>query len=150
MGCSNEGDDDARHDFPGRSVTPPAMAPARRQLEGIPAETFKPGDVIFRQGDASLGEAYLVHEGHVEVRRQSEGEERVLRILARGDLLGEVALFRDAPHSATAVAADRVILLVIPAARLEDMVRTHPELAIALIRQLARMAAGEDSSTETR
>ncbi len=126
------------------------MAPARRQFEGSPSRTFKPGDVIFRQGDAALGEAYLVHEGHVEVRRHGDGEERVLRVLRKGDLLGEVALFRDAPHSATAVAVDRVTLLVIPATRLEDMVRTRPELAIALIRQLARMAAREDGSTETR
>jgi len=42
-------------------------------------------------------------------------------------------LFRDAPHSATAVAATRATLLVIPADRLENMVRTHPGLAIALI-----------------
>ena len=62
-----------------------------------------------------------------------------------GDLLGEVALFRDAPHSATAVTVERVTLLVIPADRLEHMVRSHPDLAIAIIRQLARMAAGDDS-----
>ena len=33
--------------------------------------------------------------------------------------------------------------MVVPADRLEHMVRTHPDLAIALIRQLARMAAGD-------
>ena len=107
--------------------------------------TFRRGDVIFRQGDEGSGECYLVHEGKVEVRKEVEGEQRLLRILTKGDLLGEVALFRDAPHSATALAVDRVTLLVIPADRLENMVRTHPDLAIALIRQLARMAAGEDS-----
>ena len=116
-----------------------------RQLGDVPSKTFKPGEVIFRQGDAGTGEAYLVHEGKVEVRKQIDGEEQVLRILVKGDLLGEIALFRDAPHSATAVAAQRVTLLVIPANRLENMVRTHPSLAIALIRQLARMAAGGDS-----
>ena len=115
-----------------------------RQLGDVPSRTFKPGEVIFRQGDAGTGEAYLVHEGKVEVRKQIDGEEQVLRILVKGDLLGEVALFRDAPHSATAVAVERVTVLVIPADRLEHMVRTHPGLAIALIRQLARIAAGDD------
>jgi len=65
-----------------------------------------------------------------------------LRTLGKGDLLGEVALFRGGPHSATAVALETVTLLVIPANRLEEMVRANPDLALALIRQLARMAAG--------
>jgi CRP-like cAMP-binding protein len=37
-------------------------------------------------------------------------------------------------------------LLVIPADRLEEMIRANPRLAMALIRQLARMAAGEGGS----
>jgi CRP-like cAMP-binding protein len=105
--------------------------------------TFNAGDVMFRQGDSASGEAYLVHEGTVEVRRTEDGEDRILRTLGKGDLLGEVALFRSAPHSATAVAIEPVTLLVITEDRLENMVRTNPELALALIRQLARMAAGE-------
>jgi CRP-like cAMP-binding protein len=108
------------------------------------SRTFDTGDVIFRQGDAASGEAYLVHDGAVEVRKSEDGEERILRKLGKGDLLGEVALFRSAPHSATATAIEPVTLLVIPEQRLEDMVRTNPQLALALIRQLARMAAGEE------
>lgn len=118
------------------------------EIAGAATRTFQPGDVIFREGDASQGEAYLVHEGTVEARRQIEGEERLLNTLGKGDLLGEVALFRDGPHSVTATAVGPVTLLVIPADRLENMVRTNPVLAIGLIRQLARMAAGKDSARE--
>ncbi len=110
---------------------------------------FNTGDVIFRQGDASSEEAYLVHEGTVEIRRVTDGEDTVHRTLRQGDLLGEVALFRGGPHSATAVALEAVTVLVIPADRLEDMVRTNPELALALIRQLARMAAGAEPARST-
>ena len=109
----------------------------------LPSRTYPPGAIIFRQGDASQGEAYLVHEGNVEVRKRIDGTERTLRRLRKGDLLGEVALFRDAAHSATAVATDDVTLLVISDDQLEQMVRTSPSLALALIRQLARMAAGQ-------
>jgi CRP/FNR family transcriptional regulator len=116
----------------------------------LPARTFEPGEVIFRQGEPGNREAFLVHEGKVEVRRQMAHEERVLRTLAKGDLLGEVALFSDAPHSATAVALEPVTLLVVPADRLETIVRTKPTLAIALIRQLARMASTEDDRTGPR
>jgi CRP-like cAMP-binding protein len=105
-------------------------------------KVFDAGQVIFREGDASTREAYFVQDGKVEIRKRLASEEKVLRILGKGDLLGEIALFRDAPHSATAIALERVLLRVIPADRLEYMVRSHPDLAIALIRQLARMAAG--------
>jgi CRP-like cAMP-binding protein len=115
--------------------------PVAEQIEDMPTKTFEPGDVIFREGDESQSEASLVHEGPVEARRRVDGEERVLNTLGKGDLLGEVALFRDAPHSVTAIAVEHVTLLVIPAHRLEGMVRGNPELAIGLIRQLARMAA---------
>jgi CRP-like cAMP-binding protein len=107
------------------------------------ARTFEAGEVIFRQGAAGQQEAYLVHHGTVEVRRRTPEGERVLRTLAIGDLLGEVALFGDALHSATALALERVTLLVVPANRLEHIVRTKPDLAIAIIRQLASMAAAE-------
>jgi len=119
-----------------------------RQVGDVPVRTFRPGDVIFRQGDPASGEVYLVHQGTVEVKSRVDGEERLLRILRHGDLLGEVALFREGAHSATAVALELVMLLVIPADRLERIVRTRPELAIALIRQLARMAAREDGAAE--
>jgi CRP-like cAMP-binding protein len=108
------------------------------------SRTFNAGDVIFRQGDASDGEAYQVQEGAVEVRKSEDGEERILRRLGKGDLLGEVALFRSGPHSATAIATEPVTALVILEHRLEELVRANPELALALIRQLAGMAAGEE------
>jgi CRP-like cAMP-binding protein len=108
----------------------------------VPSRAFKAGEVIFRQGDPADGEAFLVHEGTVEVRKEIGGQELILRVLGKGDLLGEVALFGAAPHSATATATTTVTLLVLPADRLEEMVEANPKLAIALIRQLARMAAG--------
>jgi CRP-like cAMP-binding protein len=116
-----------------------------RQMGEVPSKSFNAGDLIFREGDPANGEAFLVHEGKVEIRRQVAGEERVLRTLVKGDLLGELALFRDAPRSAAAVASGPVTLLVIPASRLDAMVRTNPGLAMALIRQLAtRMLEAED------
>jgi len=119
------------------------MAMPVEEPYSMPTKTFEPGDVIFREGDESQSEAYLVHEGRVEARRRVAGEEQVVNTLVKGDLLGEVALFRDAPHSVTAIAVEHVTLLVIPSHRLESMVRASPELAIELIRQLARMAGGK-------
>jgi CRP/FNR family transcriptional regulator, cyclic AMP receptor protein len=116
-----------------------------RQIGDVPTKTFKPGELIFREGDEAKGEAFMVHEGKVEIRRQFGGEDRLLRVLGKGDLFGDLALFRNAPRSANAVAADAVTLILIPSNRLEHLVRSNPALAHALIKQLAnRMLEAED------
>ena len=109
-----------------------------RQIGEVPTRTFEPGAVIFREGDDAKGEAFMVHQGRVEIRKQIGGEERLLGTLAKGELLGHIALFRNAPRSASAIAADAVTLMVIPANRLEHLVRANPALAIALIRDWPR------------
>jgi CRP/FNR family transcriptional regulator, cyclic AMP receptor protein len=120
-----------------------------RQIGEIPTRTFNPGDVIFKEGDDAKGEAFFVHIGKVEIRKVMGGEEKVLATLKKGDPLGDLALFRNAPRSATAVATEPVTLMVIPANRLDHMVRSNPALAMALIRDLAnRMLAAEDRARE--
>ena len=116
-----------------------------RQIGDIPTRTFAAGDVIFREGDDAKGEAFLVHVGSVEIRKVVGGEDQLLNTLKQGALLGDFALFRNAPRSATAIAADAVTLMVIPANRLDHMVRSNPTLAMAIIRDLAnRMLAAEE------
>ncbi|HEV8457191.1 MAG TPA: cyclic nucleotide-binding domain-containing protein [Methylomirabilota bacterium] len=120
-----------------------------RQIGEVPTRTFNPGDIIFREGDDPKGEAFLVHIGKVEVRKVIGGEERLLRTLGKGELLGELGLFRSAPRSATAVAAEPVTLMVIPANRLDHMVRSNSALAVAIIKDLAsRMLAAEERARE--
>jgi len=115
----------------------------------VPSRTCKAGEVIFKEGDDAKSEAFLVHEGKVEVRKNLGGEDKLLRVLGKGERLGDFALFRNAPRSATALAAEPVTLLVIPANRLDAMVRTNPALAMAIIKDLVgRMLAAEDRARE--
>jgi CRP-like cAMP-binding protein len=120
-----------------------------RQIGEVPTRTFEPGAVIFREGDDAKGEAFMVHQGRVEIRKQIGGEDRLLRALTKGELLGHIALFRNAPRSASATAADAVTLMVISANRLDHLVRANPALALALIRDLSTMMlAAEDRLRE--
>jgi CRP-like cAMP-binding protein len=115
----------------------------------VPSRTFKAGEIIFKEGDDAKSEAFLVHEGKVEIRKNLGGEEKLLRTQGKGELLGELALFRNAPRSATAIAAEAVTLLLIPANRLEAMVRTNPALAMAIIKDLSgRMLAAEERARD--
>jgi CRP-like cAMP-binding protein len=116
-----------------------------RQIGDIPTRTFNPGEVIFHEGDDPKGEAFMLHIGKVEIKKLIAGEQRLLTTIGKGELLGELALFRNAPRSATAIAAEAVTLMVIPANRLDHMVRSNPALAAALIKDLAnRMLRAEE------
>src|SRR5438132_13668025 len=120
-----------------------------RQIGDVPTRTFNPGDVIFKEGDGAESESFFVHLGKVEIRKNLGGEDKLLRVISKGELLGELALFRNAPRSATAIAADAVTLMVIPANRLDAMVRSNPALAMAIIKDLvSRMLAAEDRARE--
>ena len=120
-----------------------------RQIGEVPSRTFKAGDVIFKEGDDAKSEAFLIHEGKVEVRKQIIGQDRLLRVLGKAELLGELALFRNAPRSATAIAAEPVTLLLFNANKLNAMVRSNHALAMALIKDLSdRMLAAEDRARD--
>lgn len=103
----------------------------------VSIRTFRAGELIFREGDPPRDEAYMVHLGRVEVRKQVGGEPRVLRVMVQGELLGELGLFGKSPRSATAVAIEPVTLVVIPAEKLDQLVRANPDLAVAIIRDLS-------------
>ena len=116
-----------------------------RQIGDIPTRTFASGDVIFREGDDAKGEAFLVHMGSVEIRKVVGGEDQLLNALKKGDAARRLrALSQRAPlgHRDRGRA---VTLMVIPANRLDHMVRSNPALAMAIIRDLAnRMLAAEE------
>ena len=96
-----------------------------RQIGEVLTRVFSPGEIIFHEGDDPKGEAFIVHIGRVEIRKRIGGEDRLLRVLGKGDLLGELGLFGNTPRSASAVATDSVTLMVIPANRLDHLVRAN-------------------------
>jgi CRP/FNR family transcriptional regulator len=101
--------------------------------------------IIFEEGHDAHGEAYVVHAGTVEILKRHRGGERRLNRVKEGELLGEMALFRHAPRSATAVAVTDVELLVMRNERLEWLIRNRPELTLALLKHLSDQIVSLDS-----
>lgn len=113
-------------------------------LGDIERRRFVPGAVIFREGDDAHGEAYVVHAGTVEIRKRFDGTERRLNTMGEGELLGEMALFRKAPRSASAVAATEVELLVVRSERLEWLIRNRPQLTLEVLKRLSDQIVSAD------
>jgi rhodanese-related sulfurtransferase len=113
-------------------------------LGDLERRTFKPGDVIFKEGTDPRGEAYLVHAGTVQIKRTFDGVEKTLSTLGEGELFGEMALFRSAPRSADAIAVNDVELLVLKNDKLDWLIRNRPQLTMEVVRRLSNWVVQTD------
>jgi CRP/FNR family transcriptional regulator len=99
---------------------------------------YPAGAVLLRQGETGVG-LFVILSGSVRVtQRRDDGSERDLATLARGDVLGEMALLDDLPRSATATALEPTRALVLPVWDFRAALREAPEIGIKLLAVLSR------------
>jgi S1-C subfamily serine protease/rhodanese-related sulfurtransferase len=113
-------------------------------LGDVERRKFAPGEVLMHEGADPNDEAFLIHSGGVEVRRRFGDTETVLAKLGEGDLVGEMALFRRAPRSATIVATSPTEVLVIKHERLDWLIRNRPQLTMEILKRLSEQVAATD------
>jgi CRP-like cAMP-binding protein len=104
---------------------------------------FAAGEVLFREGDPGH-EMYVVQSGRVRIVKRVGGEYRPLATLGRGDFLGEMAILNGKPRTATAMVLEDARCLVIDAATLEQMISSNTEIAVRLVKKLARRLDSAD------
>jgi len=97
----------------------------------------KSGTFVFREGDRST-EMYIVQDGRVALSKTWAGEDRVVAVLEPGDFFGENALLEDQPREISARAVTDCRLLRIDHATFDRIVQENPEIAIRMLRKLAR------------
>ncbi len=110
-----------------------------KQIAEIAAErVFPAGEYLCREGDIG-DELFVIVEGQVRVAKGSNGELRTLRILQVGEQVGELAILREQPRSATVIAeGGSVRVLVIRGDALKAILRDRPEVAMAMLASLAQ------------
>jgi CRP/FNR family transcriptional regulator len=115
----------------------PAAA-LRRVAAHATVRTVGRGERVFEEGAPADG-LFVVLEGRVRlVRVSSGGREQVLHSEGPGATLGEVPLLDGGGYVATAIAAQPSRLLYLPRAAVLDACRRHPDVALGIIRVLAR------------
>ncbi len=97
------------------------------------------GTRVFQEGDR---EKYmcLVVSGSVQViKKDARQQEKVLSVISKGNIFGEMMLFDGEPRSATIIAAERTVLLILSQENLDRLVREMPGLAAKLLWKLGRI-----------
>lgn len=109
---------------------------------------YKAGDYLYQEGDIAE-EVYVVHSGRVVVTTQVRGLHKTLQEAGQGAVIGEAALILGHRRQASATALDDSKILVIESKTFEAMARTNPEIAVRLIRKLARRLDRATRDTKT-
>ncbi len=95
------------------------------------------GTILFEEGD--LGDKlYVLQAGKVKITKTVQDKTKTLAILGPGDFFGEMAILNQKPRTATAEVVEDAQLLVLDGKTLQQMVVSNAEIAVRLIKKLAR------------
>ena len=98
---------------------------------------YRPGEHIMYEGEQPPG-LFFVRRGRVRLSRTApDGREQVLAMIGAGENFDAVPLFDDRPNPSTARAMSPVHCLLLPRADLLALIRKHPDLALAALREMA-------------
>ena len=98
---------------------------------------FEPGEVVFREGDAS-DTCYVVREGHARaIHEHGGGRTITLATFGPGDIFGELAMFEDELRSATVEAIEPTSVVAVLGPDMRRLMAEHPEISMRLVVALA-------------
>ena len=75
----------------------------------IEKETYKAGDVIFKEGSYGIA-VHILQSGKVEISKTLKDSKIVVEILGPGDIFGDMSFIDHSPRSATAIALEDTVL----------------------------------------
>jgi CRP/FNR family transcriptional regulator, cyclic AMP receptor protein len=113
----------------------------RRLSSRMHDKTYRPGEVVVAEGTRGVGFSFVV-SGTAEVSIDGEPRGR----LKAGDHFGELAILDpDHGRQATITATSELTCASITAWEFVPLLREHPDIAVAMLRKLARtLALSED------
>ena len=116
-----------------------------RVMQAVEVRAFNDGDVVIREGDKG-DELFIVLEGKVRVSRG----EQTLTHLGQGEHVGEMALIRSVPRSATVTAVGGAELIAIRRADFFEILRKEHEVAVKMLWQFLGVLADRLDQTNSQ
>ncbi|RVT81837.1 Crp/Fnr family transcriptional regulator [Rhodobacteraceae bacterium CCMM004] len=106
---------------------------ARTILSRAVVKSYSRGQVLFDHGDAAHS-VYIVLDGWVKLYRITpNGAEAVVGVFTRGHSFGEAVALRNGTYPVASEAATDCEVMQIPSSAILNMMRSHPEVCIALL-----------------
>ncbi len=103
---------------------------------------FAQGGIVFLEEEESPGLCHL-YSGWLKVVKMSmDGREQVLRHLGPGETFNEVGALSKRPNPATVIALEPAGLWIIPRHAIQQVIVSHPDLAMPILENMANRMAG--------
>jgi len=102
----------------------------------LPTKVFKKRQFIYSEGETAH-EMYIITSGNVKIVKSLKKNPVDIATLEKGSFLGEVAMFRNDKHSATAIAETDLELAVINKETFDQQLELLPNWFQTLIRNMA-------------
>lgn len=97
---------------------------------------FDEGQTLCKEGERGE-QAYVIVKGSAEVFVRAGSQDIRVATVGRNDFIGDMAILCDTPRTATVRAASRCETLVIGKVQLMGLLKSFPEMGIAMMRVLA-------------
>jgi len=99
-------------------------------------QEFLAGEVIFHEGQMG-NDFHILFLGQVKIIKRVRQGQRELALLKAGQYFGEMALFDNAPRSATAIAETDCTLLTLQQQDFQNLVSQRPEIVTQICKTLS-------------
>jgi len=100
--------------------------------------SYVKGETIVTQGTLGIG-LFIVEKGKVEaVREHSDGSKSVVNTLGPTEFFGELSLLDDAPRTASVVAAEDTVCLVLTQLDFMSALQEDADIPIVMLKELAK------------
>jgi CRP-like cAMP-binding protein len=107
-----------------------------RVMQAVEVREYADAGVVIKEGDKG-DELFIVLDGHLRVMRG----DAVLNDLGPGEHVGEMALIRSVPRSATVVAVGKAELVAIRRSDFFEILRKEHEIAVKMLWQFLGVLA---------
>jgi len=102
---------------------------------------YERGQYIFKEGDHGE-EMFIIHSGKVNITKKTDEGEKILITLGPGDFFGEMAVIDKGPRSASAIAAEDTICIVLDEDLFEQQMQRNAKIVKKILKNMsARLRA---------
>ena len=106
-------------------------------------------NIIFFEEDTGSS-LFIINKGRVKISRISnEGKEVILAILKEGDFFGEMSMISGEKRSANVTSIEKSELLILRAEDFFNILNRYPEIAILLLKELAKRLRMADTQIKS-
>lgn len=109
------------------------------------------GDILWHEGDTDNQAAFIL-DGKLGIKKMTEFSNRhiIVGTYSAGSVVGELCLLTDNDRAITAEAITDVELLFLSNDNFEQLIKSHPELGLKLLRGLFKMTTKRLSKSYER